>query len=158
MLKQTTKLFLEFLAGLAGNLVAAWIQQDAWHNIFTIPRIGGTIIGVTIMLIVIAWLDHSQANPIHLLFRKIGVRYMNVKPQTIRQLLNESLDDEQITNLCYDYFRPVYDKFTDNMQRSRKIHLLIDYCTRHGKTDQLLELIKKENPHQYYKITQNNSQ
>ncbi|WP_420643064.1 toll/interleukin-1 receptor domain-containing protein [Candidatus Leptofilum sp.] len=56
-MKRTTILALEFLAGLAGNLVAGWIQQDIFSNVFSSSRVIGTIAGVVIMLLLITWLE-----------------------------------------------------------------------------------------------------
>jgi hypothetical protein len=60
MLKRIPYLLLEFIAGLTGNLIAAWIQQDVWSNFFTIARIIGTFLGALIMIFLIAWLENKQ--------------------------------------------------------------------------------------------------
>ncbi|MFB0536741.1 MAG: super-infection exclusion protein B [Anaerolineae bacterium] len=39
MLKTLVSLLLSFLAGVAGNLIAGWIQEDVWLNVFTLTRI-----------------------------------------------------------------------------------------------------------------------
>lgn len=57
MIKRSTILFLEFIAALAGNLVAGWIQQDVWQGVFTLPRLIGTAIGAALMLLAIVWLE-----------------------------------------------------------------------------------------------------
>lgn len=69
----------------------------------------------------------------------------------IRQLLREAFDDEELITLCYDEFRPVYERFTSGVPRLIKIQLLIDYCERYGQFDQLLAIIKALNSHQYSK-------
>ena len=56
MLKRLVILLLEFGAGLAGNLVAGWIQQDVWSNLFTTTRLLGTLAGAGLMLLILAWL------------------------------------------------------------------------------------------------------
>jgi hypothetical protein len=61
MLKRLTILLAEFGAGLAGNLVAGWIQQDIWMNLFTLNRLAGTAIGAALMLLVLVWLESEQA-------------------------------------------------------------------------------------------------
>jgi tetratricopeptide (TPR) repeat protein len=63
MLKQLVSVTLNFFAGLAGNLIAGWIQQDVWTNFFTPARIIGTIIGVAVMLALIAWLESDRKIP-----------------------------------------------------------------------------------------------
>ena len=37
--------------------------------------------------------------------------------KVIRQLLNEAFDDGEITDLCFDNFRPVYDRFSEGMDK-----------------------------------------
>lgn len=67
------------------------------------------------------------------------------------KLLRAAFDDEELTTLCFEHFRRVYDdKFAYGMGRLVKIRLLTEYCERHGEVDKLLNLIKELNPHQYY--------
>lgn len=61
MLKRLILLLLEFGAGLAGNLVAAAIQQDTWKNLFTPTRLIATAVGAALMLIVIALLESERS-------------------------------------------------------------------------------------------------
>lgn len=61
MLKRWVNLLLSFLVGLAGNLMAGWIQQDIWSNLFTPTRILGTAVGVGLTLLVIAWLEKQRS-------------------------------------------------------------------------------------------------
>jgi len=63
MLKRFAILLLDFGAGVAGNLVAGWIQQDQWANVFTPPRVVGTLAGVVLMTIVLVLLESEQALP-----------------------------------------------------------------------------------------------
>jgi hypothetical protein len=51
---------LNFLAGLAGNLIAGWIQQDVWGNLFTPIRIGGSMVGVVLMIVLRAILESTS--------------------------------------------------------------------------------------------------
>ncbi len=67
----------------------------------------------------------------------------------IRKLLVDALSDEELTALCYDHFRPVYDKFGDGVSRLRKIQWLIEYCERHRQIEKLLDLVRESNPVQY---------
>lgn len=68
---------------------------------------------------------------------------------TIRDLLTAAFSDEELTTLCFDYFRAVYDNFSAGMSKGQKIQLLLDYCTRRDQFDQLLPLIRERNPAQY---------
>ncbi len=63
MFKRLVILLLEFGAGLAGNLLAGWIQQDAWSNLFTTTRFLGALVGAGLMLLILAWLDSERALP-----------------------------------------------------------------------------------------------
>lgn len=67
----------------------------------------------------------------------------------LRQLLSKTFSDDQITFIAYDYFRPVYDQFSAGMGKHYKLQRLIEYVERTQKFDELLELIKEENPAQY---------
>lgn len=60
MLKRLTILLLEFGAGLACNLLAGAIQQDAWRNLFTPTRIAGAALGAALMLVFIAALESER--------------------------------------------------------------------------------------------------
>ena len=60
MLKRWMNLLLGFLVGLAGNLVAGWIQQDVWSNVFTPTRILVTVAAVLLALVVIALLEKKS--------------------------------------------------------------------------------------------------
>ena len=48
----------------------------------------------------------------------------------LRQQLNQSFDDAELSAFCLDYFPEVYDKFSGGMQKNTKITLLLDYCRR----------------------------
>jgi len=67
----------------------------------------------------------------------------------IRQLLSEALDDQSLTDLAFDHFRPVYDQFGLGLTRNHKIQLLIEYCQRHNQIEALLTQIQRLNPAQY---------
>ena len=73
------------------------------------------------------------------------------KTAEIRKFLIDVLDDEALTELCYDYFRDVYENFTKGMTRRQKIQLLIEYCDKHEIFPNLLVLLKKADPDLYEK-------
>lgn len=60
MLKRFTLGLFAFAAGIAGNLLAAAIQQDAWQNLFTPERLIATAIGAAVMLLVLASLESER--------------------------------------------------------------------------------------------------
>jgi HEAT repeat protein len=63
VIKRLVILFLEFGAGLAGNLVAGWIQGNLWANVFTVNRMTGTAVGAVVMLCILAWTESASALP-----------------------------------------------------------------------------------------------
>ena len=67
----------------------------------------------------------------------------------IRDLLNAAFDDEELTTLCFDHFRPVYEDFSVGMSKKLKIQRLLDHCDRQGQIEELLALVQKRNPAQY---------
>jgi hypothetical protein len=69
--------------------------------------------------------------------------------ETVRQLLTAAFDDEKLTALCFDHFRPVYESFAIGMSKGQKIQRLLDYCDRHDQLGKLLELAEEHNPEQY---------
>jgi hypothetical protein len=48
----------------------------------------------------------------------------------IRDLLSAAFNDEELTTLCFDHFRPVYEEFAGGMSKGQKVQRLLDYCTR----------------------------
>lgn len=71
---------------------------------------------------------------------------------TVRQLLSAAFDDAELTTLCFDHFRPVYENFAAGMSKGQKIQQLLDYCERHDLLDQLLRQVEQYNPAQYKKF------
>ena len=68
---------------------------------------------------------------------------------TIRQLLTDAFDDEDLSALCYDYFRAAYKRFSSGMGLADKIQRLLEHCDRHNELDALLKLVEDRNPAQY---------
>jgi hypothetical protein len=68
---------------------------------------------------------------------------------TLRQLLNAAFSDEELTTLCFDYFRPVYETFGTGTSKSRKIQNLIEHCERNLDVERLLDVIQSLNPRQF---------
>lgn len=67
----------------------------------------------------------------------------------IRKLINEALGDDELTNLCFDHFRPVYDKFTTGQVKPDRIRMLVEYAERQREIPKLLKAIEKINPKGY---------
>ena len=67
----------------------------------------------------------------------------------VRELLLAVFSDEELTNFCFDNFRPVYEEFTTGMGRTQKVQLLVAYCERRGQMAELLARVGRANPYQY---------
>lgn len=70
----------------------------------------------------------------------------------IRRFLTEAFSDEEITTLCFDRFRPVYDTYAGGMTKGQKIQLLIEHCERHDEWPALLSALQRERPRQFAKF------
>jgi len=71
----------------------------------------------------------------------------------IRKLLTAAFDDDQLQELCFDYFRPVYEKCS-GVRKDQKIQRLLEHCVRHDQVEKLLGLVKERNPEQYARFDQ----
>jgi tetratricopeptide (TPR) repeat protein len=72
---------------------------------------------------------------------------MRYNTSAIRDLLNEALSDEEITTLCFDHFREIYDTyFTPSLNRQQKTQILLEQVERRGELDRLLALVREINP------------
>jgi hypothetical protein len=67
----------------------------------------------------------------------------------IRELLTAAFSDEELTSLCFDYFRPVYQGFAAGMSAGQKMQRLLDYCESQLCMDKLLTLAQQRNPAQF---------
>ena len=67
----------------------------------------------------------------------------------IREYLATAYSDEEITILCSDYFRNVYNDFATGMAKTQKIQRLLDHCQRRGLIPNLLAALEKDRPEQY---------
>ena len=70
----------------------------------------------------------------------------------IRELLNAAFSDEELTAVCFDFFKPVHDDFTVGVSRLTKIQLLLAHCTRYDKLENLLQIVQTKNSAQYAKF------
>jgi hypothetical protein len=74
---------------------------------------------------------------------------MRFNTATIRKLLKEALFDQDLNDLCMDYFPDVYDRFSDGMGKQQKISILIEYCLRHDLFPTLLTEVNRVNGEKY---------
>ena len=66
-----------------------------------------------------------------------------------RKFLENAITDAELNSLCMDYFEEVYNRFTDGMNKLGKINLLLDFCKRRLKLDELMEAMKNTNDEQF---------
>jgi hypothetical protein len=69
----------------------------------------------------------------------------------IRELVEKSFNDDELTELCVDYFDEVTDSFGSGMTKKKKVIELVTYFKRRGELDELLEKVKAKRPTQYEK-------
>jgi hypothetical protein len=126
MLKKIIIILLNFSAGIAGNLIAGWVQQSVWSNVFTLPRIAGTIVGVLIMLILIAILEQNG-----LFAKQVNVQGINTMNR--KNTLESNLRD--CVNLINQYeSKNLYSDDPKEQRRSQKeIERLWDVTRLHWK-------------------------
>jgi len=67
----------------------------------------------------------------------------------LRELLSAAFNDQEVTTLCFDHFRPVYEDFSSGMSKGDKIQRLLDHCERHDQWARLVALVRDANPAQY---------
>jgi hypothetical protein len=67
----------------------------------------------------------------------------------LRDLLTAAFNDEELTTLSFDSFRPVYEDFASGMSKGQKIQRLLDYCLRREQVEDLLAAVRETNPAQY---------
>jgi hypothetical protein len=69
----------------------------------------------------------------------------------LRDLLTAAFSDEELTTLCFDTFRTIYEDFAAGMSKGQKIQRVLDYCIRYEQVEGLLAAVRKANPTQYDK-------
>ncbi len=74
---------------------------------------------------------------------------MEWNSSAVRDLLTAAFDHQELTTLCFDHFRPVYEDLSGGMSKRDKVQRLLDYCDRHDEFARLVQLVQKLNPAQY---------
>ena len=67
----------------------------------------------------------------------------------IRQFLKDAFSDEELTTLCFDHFRDVYESFSAGMTKTQKIQLLIEHCQRRGTMTDLVVVLAQTRQTQF---------
>jgi hypothetical protein len=73
----------------------------------------------------------------------------------IRQLVEDVLSDDDLSNLCQDEFPQVYKQFTTGQTQSQRIRLLVEYVERQREVPKLLNEIEQINPNAYAEFMNN---
>ncbi len=77
---------------------------------------------------------------------------MTVSLGTIRQFLVAHFNDEELDQLCFDYFYDVQQHFGAGMSANRKAMLLIEHCSHRDLLPSLLAALRKERPEPYQRV------
>jgi len=64
----------------------------------------------------------------------------------IRQILKEYFSDEEVDEICFDHFQPVFNGFSTAMSKTLKIQSLLEYCLNNRSIDKLLKCIELYRP------------
>ncbi len=70
MLRASLYLLAGFVVGVAGNLIAAWIQQDHWRNLFSRPRLLVTIVVATGAIVGMVLLERQSEPALYILEKR----------------------------------------------------------------------------------------
>lgn len=70
-------------------------------------------------------------------------------PIRYRQFIVQFFSDDELEDLCFDYFPDVRRDFTQGMTKSQKTRLLVDHATRHGRLDHLAAALAQLRPEAY---------
>lgn len=68
--------------------------------------------------------------------------------RNIRRLVTEVYNVEELRQLCYEQFRPVYDNYAE-VPKLELVRHLLEHCDRKGLFEQLLALIEADAPQKY---------
>lgn len=69
--------------------------------------------------------------------------------ETIRNLLAEAFDADEVSMLAYDRFYPVYAEFTAATSKTRMIDAVITFAKKNGRIPDLLDYIQENSPYYY---------
>ena len=69
--------------------------------------------------------------------------------ETVRVLLDEAFDAEEVSQLAYDRFHAVYAEFTAATSKSRMINAIVTYAKNNGRIPDLLDYVQENSPYYY---------
>jgi Effector-associated domain 7 len=73
----------------------------------------------------------------------------------IRQLVEDALSDDDLSNLCQTEFPKVYKQFTTGQTKDQRIRLLVEHVERQREIQKLLNVIEKINSNAYTEFMKN---
>jgi hypothetical protein len=68
---------------------------------------------------------------------------------TIRQLLTDAFNSEEIITLAFTRFHDVHNNFAPGMSKGKMIEMVVDHAHRHNHLPDLLAYVQNANPAQY---------
>lgn len=71
---------------------------------------------------------------------------MTTDNAALRQFIMLFFNDDELEDLCADYFADVAQEFTTGMTKSQKVRLLIGHVDRRGRREHLLAALARERP------------
>ena len=69
-------------------------------------------------------------------------------PAIIEKILLNAFSDQELTMLCFDHFPLIYPQLENN-HKEKNVELILSYCFKNNKIQELLELIQKYKPNWY---------
>ncbi len=93
----------------------------------------------------------SSSSPNH---SPTSIPKQHSEPQ-IRQLVEDALSDDDLSNLCQDEFPKVFKQFTTGQTKDQRIRLLVEHVERQREVPKLLNAIEKINPNTYTEFMEN---
>jgi len=79
---------LTVVGGILGNLIAAYIQDDLWNNLFSPARIAGTIAGIVVIIVITAVIQQQQLSATYTPER-VNSEFQNLWTKLAIQLEND---------------------------------------------------------------------
>lgn len=70
----------------------------------------------------------------------------------LRQLLLNALPPDEFEALCYDHFKPAWQRFSNGQSHTQRVQDLIEFVERYGLTEQLIELVRQVNEMQHLRF------
>ncbi|MEM7113027.1 MAG: SUMF1/EgtB/PvdO family nonheme iron enzyme [Chloroflexota bacterium] len=74
---------------------------------------------------------------------------MTIDRAKLRQFFQNYVSDQELNDLCFDYFPIAYQDFSTGMTKSQKVRLLLDYALRQGMEAHLLDTARKVNAYRF---------